>query len=152
LLYIGKNKFTNEQLNFSCFFTYPDERDETNETYNEDETDETDLIKGRGREDDEDDADETNERDETNETYGDDETDETDESDETDETDDTGETDETDEADYETDNSNPSIVQRVDVLENQVELLQDKFEKYALANYTRKFNDNEVKHGNWVDG
>ena len=120
--YIGKNKFTNEQLNCSYFFTYPDERDETNETYNEDETDETDktdetdetdLIKGRGREDD---------------------------------------ADETDEADYETDNLNPSIIQRVDVLENQVQLLQNKFEKYALANYASKFNDNEVKDGNWVDG
>ena len=113
--YIGKNNFTNEQLNFSCFFTYTDERDETNETYNEDETDETDLIKGRGRGR-EDDADET------------------------------------DEADYETDNLNPSIIQRVDVLENQVQLLQNKFEKYALANYASKFNDNEVKDGNWVDG
>ena len=102
--------------------TYPDETDETDEP---NETDETD---------------------ETGETYNEDQTDETDETDET------YDKDETDEADYETDNSNPSIVQRVDVLENQVQLLQNKFEKYALANYASKFNDNEVKDGNWVDG
>ena len=68
------------------------------------------------------------------------------------ETNETYDEDETDEADYETDNSNPSIVQRVDVLENQVQLLQNKFEKYALANYTSKFHDHVDKYGNWVDG
>ena len=45
------------------------------------------------------------------------------------------------------DDSNPSIIQRMDVVENQVQLLKDIVEKYVLVDKT-----SVDKFGNWVDG
>ena len=45
------------------------------------------------------------------------------------------------------DDSNPSIIQRMDVVENQVQLLKDIVEKYVLVDKT-----SVDKSGKWVDG
>ena len=45
------------------------------------------------------------------------------------------------------DDSNPSIIQRMDVVENQVQLLKDIVEKYVLVDKT-----SVDKFGNWGDG
>ena len=45
------------------------------------------------------------------------------------------------------DDSNPSIAQRMDVVENQVQLLKDIVEKYVLVDKT-----SVDKNGKWIDG
>ena len=44
------------------------------------------------------------------------------------------------------DDSNPSIFQRMDVIENQVKINKDIIEKYVLVDKTRV-----DKNGNWID-
>ena len=46
--------------------------------------------------------------------------------------------------------SNPSIVQRMDVLENQVQILKDIIVKYVLVDKTSV--DKIRFHGKWIDG
>ena len=45
------------------------------------------------------------------------------------------------------DDSNPSIVQRMDVVENQVQILKDIINKYVLVDKT-----SVDKNGKWIDG
>ena len=46
-----------------------------------------------------------------------------------------------------TDDSNPSIAQRMDVVENQVQILKDIIDKYVLVDKT-----SVDKNGKWIDG
>ena len=45
------------------------------------------------------------------------------------------------------DDSNPSIAQRMDVVENQVQILKDIIDKYVLVDKT-----SVDKNGKWIDG
>ena len=45
------------------------------------------------------------------------------------------------------DDSNPSIVQRMDVVENQVQILKDIIDKYVLVDRT-----SVDENGKWIDG